>query len=241
MDDQIRLQPLVTLDDNSIYGYEALYTKSDFAEFPSATHILRSVAMGCCGKREGRHDFKIFINMTIEDVADENFCREFLGAMEEVGFAGNAIVLELNENTNPEFLLHMKKSFSLLRRHNIKIALDDFGTQYSSIEYMGELPVDIVKLDKKFTQNAPSNRKIRSLIKFCSALSHDIGCDVVAEGIETIDHLECAMEAQIDIGQGFLFPAPAMTIKTKKTPFINIRDFASMISAPQPMQQRVAI
>ncbi|MDR3151311.1 MAG: EAL domain-containing protein [Holosporaceae bacterium] len=238
MDDRIRLQPLVNLDDNSIYGYEALYTKSDFSEFPSAEYILRTVALWCNGKVSSMHhrcchDFKLFINMTIDDVADENFCNNFLKTLENTEFAGDRIVLELNENTNPELLRHMKKSFGLLRRHNIKIALDDFGTKYSSMEYMSELPVDIVKLDKKFIQNAPCNRKVRSMMKFCSALSHDIGCDIVAEGIENNDHLNCAKEAQIDFGQGFLFPAPAPAIasmKRKKMPFINIRDFASMSS-----------
>jgi EAL domain-containing protein (putative c-di-GMP-specific phosphodiesterase class I) len=169
--------------------------------------------------------------MTSDDVANENFYKVFLDVMENVEFAGDRIILELNENTSPELLLHMKKSFGLLRRHGIRIALDDFGTQYSGMEYISELPVDIVKLDKKFTQSAPSNRKIRSMLKFCSALSHDIGCDVVAEGIENRDHLDCAKEAQIDFGQGFLFPAPTpakAVMKREKTPFINIKDFASM-------------
>jgi EAL domain-containing protein (putative c-di-GMP-specific phosphodiesterase class I) len=239
MDDKVRLQPLVNLDDGRVYGYEALYTKSDFSEFPSAEYILRTVALWCNGKvcalhRGCRHDFKLFINMTVNDVANENFCSNFLDALESTGFAGDRIVLELNENTSPELLRHMKKSFGLLRQHNIKIALDDFGTQYSGMEYMSELPVDIVKLDKKFIQNAPCNHKIRSMLKFCSALSHDIGCDIVAEGIENHDQLDCAKEAQIDFGQGFLFPAPtpAMTVmKKEKTPFINIRDFASMSSS----------
>ncbi|MDR3180062.1 MAG: EAL domain-containing protein [Holosporaceae bacterium] len=227
MDSRIRLQPLVDLNNKSIFGYEALYSKKHSSEFPSASAILRSIASHCkCDQ-----DFLLFINMTLEDAANKKFCDEFLKTMDHFKIDGRRIVLELNESTHPESMPQAKKSFSLLRRHNVKIALDDFGTQYSSMEYMKELPVDIIKMDKKFVQSAPYDKKSRSMLKFCIALAHDIGCKVVAEGIENRDHLSCAQDAQADIGQGFLFLAsPSLPVEVRREPFIQLQDFVLYLS-----------
>ncbi|GHU16109.1 hypothetical protein FACS189472_00430 [Alphaproteobacteria bacterium] len=226
MNNRIRLQPLVDLSDGSTLGYEALYNKEDSREFPSASSILRDVVSEC----RSEMNFQLFINMTVADAADNKFYDNFTRTMDDLEISGDRIVLELNEGTHPEFIEQIKKSFSLLRRHNIKIALDDFGTKYSTMEYMNELPVDIVKIDQKFVQSAPYSRKSRSMLKFSAALSHDIGCKVIAEGIETVDHLDCVRDAQVDIGQGFLFLTPSPKMETHKTPFINLNDFLLYIS-----------
>ena len=230
MNDKIRLQPLVSLDDGSIYGYEALCGKnmcdmSICKDFPSAECVLRSVIADC--KNIG--NFQLFINMTIDDACNKNFGKSFLNALEELGVDGGQIVLEVNENTPPEVLAQTKKSLSLLRMHNVKIALDDFGTQYSTLESMSEIPLDIIKIDKKFIQNAPYSRKNRFLLKFCVDMSHNIGCKVVAEGIETEDQLECVKAFNVDIGQGFFFLIPSFE-KQRVNPFINLNDFVEYVS-----------
>ncbi|MDR2682020.1 MAG: EAL domain-containing protein [Holosporaceae bacterium] len=229
MDNRIRLQPLVDLNNGSILGYEALYSKKHSSEFPSASAILRSIASKCKCEQK----FLLFINMTLEDASNEKFCVDLLQTMKDFAIDGSRIVLELNESTQPESMPQVKKSFSLLRMHNVQIALDDFGTQYSSMEYMKELPVDIIKMDKKFVQSAPYNRKSRSMLKFCVALAHDLGCKVVAEGIENSDHLDCAREAQADIGQGFLFLAspPVFQMEMRREPFIKLSDFVLYMSS----------
>jgi EAL domain-containing protein (putative c-di-GMP-specific phosphodiesterase class I) len=133
----------------------------------------------------------------------------------------------VSESTHPDSLSSAKKVLSLLRYHNVKVALDDFGTEYASLSFLKELPVDIVKIDKKFTQEAPSSKKSRALLKFCAQISHDIGCQVVAEGIETQDQLDCVKESGADIGQGFLFTAPFRNLMKKITPFVDFGEFAS--------------
>ncbi|GHT90670.1 hypothetical protein FACS1894122_01550 [Alphaproteobacteria bacterium] len=227
MNSRIRLQPLVDLNDGSALGYEALYNRENSCEFPSASYILRDVVSEC----KSEMNFHLFINMTVADAADEKFYDNFMKTMDDLEINGDKIVLELNEGTHPELIERTKRTFSLLRRHNVKIALDDFGTKYSTMEYMNELPVDIVKIDQKFVQSAPYSRKSRSMLKFAANLSHDIGCQVVAEGIENRDHLDCVMEAKIDIGQGFLFLTPSPKMEVQKTPFINLNDFVLYISS----------
>jgi EAL domain-containing protein (putative c-di-GMP-specific phosphodiesterase class I) len=160
--------------------------------------------------------------MTVQDVVNPNFYTSFVKILEREQIDGSNVVLEVSESTHPDSLSVAKKTLCLLRRHNIKIALDDFGTEYSSLSFLNDLPIDIVKIDKKFVQDAPTNRKARALLQFCVNVSHDLGCEVVAEGIESQDHLECAKNCGIDIGQGFLFSASFWTLSKNFTPFVEL-------------------
>jgi EAL domain-containing protein (putative c-di-GMP-specific phosphodiesterase class I) len=223
MINKIRLQPLISLKSSAILGYEALYKKEETANYPSASDILASIL----SSHVHRDNCRLFINMTEKDIVDPNFCRRFCNILEEKQIDGSNIILEVSENTPPERLPEAKKTLGLLRRHNIRVALDDFGTEYSSMSFLNELPIDVVKIDKKFTQEAPTNRKSRALVKFCADVSHDFGCEVVAEGIETPDQLDCVKDMGVDIGQGFLFTA-SFRFRKKATPFIELWEYAAL-------------
>ena len=234
MINKIRLQPLVSLKDSAVFGYEILYKKEDTADYPSAADILANVVSS--NIHEDNH--RLFINMTGKDVVDPNFCKLFCDILTKRQIDGSNIVLEVSENTSPECLSIAKQTLSLLRLHNIKVALDDFGTKYSSLSFLNELPVDIVKIDKKFIQEAPSNRKSRALLKFCGDVSHDFGCEVVAEGIETRDQLTCARDAGVDLGQGFLFSA-LFHFGKKIAPFIELVEYVSLSKVSKAQLQYV--
>ena len=217
MIEKIRLQPLVSLRNEFVVGYEALYRKEVLSEFPSATAIVESIFQN--------YDFKgrLYVNMTPNDAIDPNFAKDFLKKLDGLKISRKNIVLEVNESTNPEFIESIRKNLGLLRSHGVKIALDDFGTEYSTLNFLQELPVDIVKIDQKFVQMAPSSRKARSIMKFAVQVSHDLGCKVIAEGIETTEILDCVTDAGADIGQGFIFSA----IEQKPSPFVSFCELLS--------------
>lgn len=217
MIEKIRLQPLVSLSNEYILGYEVLYKKDNLSDFPSAITILKNIFEN--GKFN--NDFCFYINMTVNDAIDPNFANNFIHALEKMNICGKNIVLELNEGTNPEFIELTKKNLTVLKNHGISIALDDFGTQYSTLTFLQEFPIDIVKIDKKFVQMAPTSPKARSLMKFAVEVSHELGCKVVAEGIETRASFEFAKKIGADFGQGFIFSAGA----TKSDPFVNFCEF----------------
>ncbi|MDR0631659.1 MAG: EAL domain-containing protein [Holosporaceae bacterium] len=224
MINKIRLQPLVCLSDETIFGYEVLYRRENTStDYPSALDIFKSVTSFC----KYENDFRLFINMTANDIIDLNFCKSFRNILNEKEIEGSNIVLEVSESTSPDCLSQAKKTLSLLRGCNVKIALDDFGTEYASLSFLKELPIDIVKIDKNFVQEAPSNKKSRALLKFCTQISHDIGCEVVVEGIETPDQLDCVRNSGADIGQGFLFAPPTQSSRKKITPFIELGEITS--------------
>ena len=123
------------------------------------------------------------------------------------------IVIEITEAVlmadNPGVHAVLKQ----LSEFGCRIALDDFGTGYSSLSYLNRFPVDIVKVDQSFTRSlttgtADIRRKSRMLIKGIRTISHQMGCTVVAEGIETKEQWELLRKLGLDFGQGYLFSRP---------------------------------
>ncbi|WP_183899325.1 EAL domain-containing protein [Rhizobium metallidurans] len=123
------------------------------------------------------------------------------------------IVVEITEavlmHNNPE----IRKIVSDIRQFGCRIALDDFGTGYSSLSYLNRFPVDIIKIDQSFTRsindaNEDIRRKSRTLVESITTLSHKMGCNVIAEGIETEQECHTLCEMGLDYGQGYLFHRP---------------------------------
>lgn len=215
---KFRFQPLVFLQGQNIFGYEVLFNKTRYDAYPSATEILKSIF----SQKMRNNNFMMSINMTVDDVVNPSFAKRFLQVVEDYQVDTKKIVLEVSENTAPDSIAEVKKTLSLLRYYGVKIALDDFGAQYAGIEYVSELPLDIIKVDQKFIQNAPSNSKVRSLLKCVTNMAHDIGCTVVVEGIENNSQLEIAEEINAEAGQGFLFSAPLSHIEHRR--FFNMQE-----------------
>ncbi|MDR0555697.1 MAG: EAL domain-containing protein [Holosporaceae bacterium] len=221
MMNKVRLQPLVRLSDGAICGYEALSRKVEANSYPSAVATLERVASSC----KCKNSFRLFVNMTVNDIVNPDFCESFVDVLNEKQMDGSEVVLEVSESTPPDYLSQAQRTLSLLRRYDIKIALDDFGTEYANLSFLKELPVDVVKIDKKFVQEAPSNKRSRSLLQSCAKICHDIGCEVIVEGIETQEHLDCAKNCGADVGQGFLFSSPFRALTSE--PFIELYEFAA--------------
>ncbi|WP_075289861.1 putative bifunctional diguanylate cyclase/phosphodiesterase [Pararhizobium arenae] len=127
--------------------------------------------------------------------------------------APSRIVIEITEAVlmldNPDVHAVLKQ----LSEFGCRIALDDFGTGYSSLSYLNRFPVNIVKVDQSFTRSLSTGtndvrRKSRMLIKGIRTISHQMGCSVVAEGIETTEQWELLRKLGVDYGQGYLFSKP---------------------------------
>jgi EAL domain-containing protein (putative c-di-GMP-specific phosphodiesterase class I) len=95
-----------------------------------------------------------------------------------------------------------------LDRLGIKIVLDDFGTQYSSLKYLQRLPIDTIKIDRCFVSGLPANGHDAAIVRGVIALGHDLRRTIVAEGVETREQLEWLREADCDIAQGFFIEKP---------------------------------
>lgn len=260
MRNRVRLQPLFNMNEQEIIGYEALYSRENTScRFPSAVSILKSIAS--VDDFEDMHtsdlnyhfadkSFRYFINMTDEDAIDPGFARKFLKTLSKTNLNPDQIVLEVNENTTVNEMERTKQNLGELCSSDVHIALDDFGTNFSTLDFISQLPLDIVKIDKVFVQEAPYSKQAADLLKFSVDISHDIGCSVVAEGIENQEHMNCAISAGADVGQGFIFtPSSFAALRGidldrngVNNPFIPLGDFrryVSSISAVSSSSSRV--
>jgi EAL domain-containing protein (putative c-di-GMP-specific phosphodiesterase class I) len=95
-----------------------------------------------------------------------------------------------------------------LHRRGTHIAIDDFGTGYSALSYLRHVPLDVIKLDRTFTQTMATSAQQRGLVRGIVGLAHTLGLEVIAEGIQTAGERDTARLAGCAYGQGFLYSRP---------------------------------
>jgi EAL domain-containing protein (putative c-di-GMP-specific phosphodiesterase class I) len=95
-----------------------------------------------------------------------------------------------------------------LEEHGVTFSLDDFGTGTSNLNYIVDMPVNIVKLDKHLTDEYFKNSKAQAIVKTVIEMAHSMDIDIVAEGIETEEQLNTMKELGVDYIQGYYFARP---------------------------------
>lgn len=158
----------------------------------------------------GYEKIKISINLSPMEFRQKNLVRIINEIFEDRSIDTKYIEFEITESAIFENIDESIEIINSIKELGAKISLDDFGTGYSSLSYLRDLPIDILKLDKSFMRDL-KNQKNKSIIKSMIDLSHDLGLEVVAEGVETKEDVENLSELECDIGQGYYFykPMPA--------------------------------
>ena len=119
-----------------------------------------------------------------------------------------ALEFEITESAVVKNIEKARATMLHLKHHGVTFAIDDFGTGYSSLAHLRTLPFSRLKIDKSFIRNLPTSTTDKTIVKTCISLAHDLGMDVVAEGIETAEELEYVSQWGCDVIQGFLFSKP---------------------------------
>ena len=128
--------------------------------------------------------------------------------MDRTGARRDRIKFEITESLlidNPELAT---QSLHQLKETGAKLAIDDFGTGYSSFSYLYRFPFDTLKIDRVFVSAMSHSEKSNQIVKSLVNLSHDLGIEVVAEGIETEHQAELMRNYKTAYGQGFYFSRP---------------------------------
>ena len=97
---------------------------------------------------------------------------------------------------------------SRLKALGIRLAIDDFGTGYSSLSYLRRLPFDTLKIDRSFISNMAGGTDSRDIVAIIVMLAGNLGLHVVAEGVETAEHVNHLQELNCEFGQGYFFSKP---------------------------------
>ncbi|WP_394494003.1 EAL domain-containing protein [Shewanella sp. ENK2] len=153
-------------------------------------------------------ELSIAINISAENLKDDQFCQHILQMIKDKKVPIEALTLEITEDAvvaDPE---HAIKQLTELKQHGLKLSIDDYGTGYSSLAQLKQLPVDELKIDKSFVQNLMSSEDDKIIVSSTLQLAHNLGLKVVAEGIEDEGSLKWLTQRGCEMGQGFYLSKP---------------------------------
>ena len=163
----------------------------------------------------GLDNATIYLNVSAHTIMHPKFSSIFSNFVNEMGFKDNEFGLEVTETAELSDTQRAGANLQKLKDSGIKIALDDFGAGYASLKYVKDLPLDVIKLDKHFT-NGLDDKSTAKLISFVVEVCNSLSLEMIGEGIETEDQKEQMLEIGCAIGQGFLMHKPEFIESLKK-------------------------
>ncbi|MCR4897122.1 MAG: bifunctional diguanylate cyclase/phosphodiesterase [Lachnospiraceae bacterium] len=160
--------------------------------------------------------FRLSINISALQYKSDQFVDLVMGVIREYGVDPADIELEITESILIDDFEMVSRKLSTLRNFGIHISLDDFGTGYSSLSYLKKFPIDTLKIDKSFVDTVLSDPTTRVITESILNMSHSMGFETVAEGVETEQQYQYLHSAGCDVIQGFYMGRPSPAEETEK-------------------------
>jgi len=216
-------QPIINLQDGSIFAYEALsrgpeesYLHMPEALFMVARKYNRLYALDCVCREKSIANFnalnlsgQLSINIDPYSLMDPDFeTGQTLSLLKKIGIPNERVILELTEHSRTDCYDELSQAVAHYRAMGFSIALDDLGAGYSNLRLMIELEPEYIKLDKYYISELPNNKKAHEFVKLIVNLASEIDCKVIAEGIESEADLDFVRGLSIDYAQGYLLGRP---------------------------------
>ena len=222
-------QPIISVGENKITGFEALLrwqhadrgiiTPSEFITIAEETGMIlplgESVIRESCRQlKEWQIQFPsccgltVSVNVSSKVFTQPDFFDFVKNILEETGLEGRCLRLEIVERTlieNPEPAAALMKRFEDL---NVRFDIDDFGTGYSALNYLRHFPIKGLKIDGSFINALTFDKNNAAIVKTIIALGRDLGLDVIAEAIETVEQLDVFKNMKGEYAQGFYLFRP---------------------------------
>jgi diguanylate cyclase (GGDEF)-like protein len=220
-------QPKVNLETNKPQGMEALVRwqhpeqglipPDEFIPIAEETGLIVQlgewVIRTACStfsqwKKDNLPIDNISINVSARQFKEQDLVSLFKEVLQQTGLDANYVELELTESALLNREDHAESKLNQLHNMGLKISIDDFGTGYASLSYLKRLPIDILKIDRSFTDGILSDPDDIAIINAITGLAQAMDLKLVAEGIETIEQLEKIRGLKIDYGQGYYWSPP---------------------------------
>lgn len=227
-------QPQVDLESSEIHSVEALIRWQhprrgllppvEFIplaeESGRITEIGRWVVMAACRQlaqwqgTEFEH-LRIAVNLSGRELDDESLVDHIRDALEANSVPPRRLEVELTEEIFIQNIEHNLDQLSRLHKLGVHLAIDDFGVGYSSLGYLRDFPVDLLKIDRSFITDVTERHDDAVITRAVINLAHNLGIQVVAEGVETMEQLVFLKNHRCDLVQGYLIsrPVPAATLE----------------------------
>ncbi|MEG0296202.1 MAG: EAL domain-containing protein [Clostridium sp.] len=171
--------------------------------------MLNSAAKYCkYWVEQGLENFQVSINISYMFLRREDFVNTILFVLQENAILPHNIKLEITEDEIIDDIVAAIEALSKLRTIGVKVSLDDFGTGYSSFNYIKTLPLDTIKIDKSLLSSLEDDSKTRSIIDTLIKLCHNLGLNVICEGVEQESQLSVLENLNCNMIQGYIISPP---------------------------------
>jgi diguanylate cyclase (GGDEF)-like protein len=155
----------------------------------------------------------ISVNVSARQLASKRFAGIVEAALEETGILPHCLDLEITESAFIHDEVFLDNELTKLHQLGVKISIDDFGKEYSSLNYLKKIPFDTLKIDRAFVLDLEQDSRDREIMKVIINIGHTLGKKIIAEGIETIGQRNILRELGCDHGQGYLFCKPLPSVE----------------------------
>jgi len=226
---RVHYQPIVAVADNSIVGCEALVrwqhprhgllTPEAFLTIAEDEGNVVDIGawvleQACRQQRAWRTDgtdISVAVNVSARELSDPAYVDRVRRILDATGVPAVSLTLEVAETAVLHEAHGVARSLIALKRLGVRIALDDFGRGYSSLEHLKSLPVDVIKVDRSFVAEIHTSENDRAIVAAVVALARTTGRTVIAEGVEKDVQLRELRELGCGLAQGYTFgrPSPA--------------------------------
>lgn len=222
-------QPKVVLEDSRVNGFEALLRwnskelglvgPTEFIPIAESTRLIVAIGRFVLEEvfkqikvllNEGNKNFKVAVNFSEVQFSHGTIIKDFDELINKYDVSPEYIEVEITESMLMKTCDDNIMKLQEIKNIGLSVALDDFGTGYSSLNYLTKLPIDVLKIDRSFVIDLLTNKKSRCIVENIIQLSHELGIDVVAEGVEEIEQVEYLKDILCDVVQGYYFSKPEL-------------------------------
>ncbi len=219
-------QPIMDLGSGSVVGYEALsrlilndshLEAARFIEFAEKAGVIHRLdllvlekTLRALATRE--YDGLVFINLSPRSIALANFLSELKRMVAEFGIEPARVIFEITERDTLKNLVTLEHLVAELKLAGFKLAIDDFGSGFSSFQYLRRLPIDFLKIEGDFVVNMLHNDKDRAFVHSIHQLALGLGIRVIAEHIESPEVMAALRDMGVELGQGYYIGLPDRTL-----------------------------
>ena len=225
----LHYQPIVSLTTQRVLGFEVLVrwqhprrglvNPGEFIPLAEETDLIVPIgrhvlAKACQQARDWQQrypehaDLAITVNLSSRQLQQPSFVGETLQLIAESGVSPESLILEITESVLMEDTGSSVAKLVQVKSLGLRLAMDDFGTGYSSLSFLAELPIDILKLAKPFTDGLGRSERETAFAEAIVGLGKTVGMNVIAEGIERREQADLLRSFGCDMGQGYYFSPP---------------------------------
>jgi diguanylate cyclase len=222
---QIMYQPLVSASTRSPVAFEALLrwtddelgpvSPVDFIPVAEETGLIVPIGefvlrQACLDAMHWPSDLRVAVNLSVAQFRRRGLVENVKQALLVSGLPGHRLELEITEGLLIENREEAQRQLLSLRELGVHIAMDDFGTGFSSLSYLQSFPFDKLKIDRAFVSKLPRDLQSVAIVQAVVAMGRSLGMRLVAEGVETEVQAELLQRLECDDMQGFLIAQPMM-------------------------------